>query len=131
MPIYSCEIERIIENKTVVRTLNSNFNLAPRILKADGVALMEPRNPDFISQLENMVGVGAVRFRGRNLAVINVPGKNAPGILAHHVPVAQKLSSKRTLGNNIESGHHHQQRILRSRVDVVNIVEKRKRNISR
>lgn len=75
-----------------MRALNADFDLALGIVKADGIALVKSRGKDFISQLKNMVGMGSVRFGRRNLAVIGVLGKHAPGIFAHHIPVAQKLS---------------------------------------
>jgi hypothetical protein len=80
VPVDGREIQQAVEEKTVVRPLNRDFDLARGVLQADGIALMESRDKDFIAQLKNMVGMGAVRLSSRNFAVIDVSRKNAPGI---------------------------------------------------
>src|SRR5260370_38245918 len=88
VPVDGGEIEGAVEEKAVVRPLNADFDLAAGGSETNGIALMKSRDPDFIPQLKNMVGMSAVRFGSRNLAVIGVPGKDVPGSLAHLGPLA-------------------------------------------
>src|SRR5260370_1917288 len=130
VPVDGGEIEGAVEEKAVVRPLNADFDLAAGVSETNGIALMKSRDPDFIPQLKNMVGMSAVRFGSRNLAVIGVPGKDVPGIFAHHVPVAQEFSVERDFGHDIEASDHDQQRAIQSRLHLMNIFEHRNGNIN-
>ena len=92
---------------------------------------MKTRGKDLVPQLKNMVGMSAMRFCSRNFAIVSVRRKNTPGIFAHDVPLAQEFAPERDLSDHIKAGDHHKQRPLRSWVDVMKIIEKGQRNISR
>src|ERR1700685_3151331 len=78
-----------------------------------------------------MIAVGAMRLGRWHLAKIGVSGMNAPRIRTHHIPVPQEPPVERDLSHDVKAGDSDQQSALRSWVDVMKVIEDRKRDIGR
>ena len=99
------------------------------IREGDRVALLEPRCPRLVPDVEDVVRVRLVRLRADALAIVDVAGEAAPGILAERAPFAQHLALVADLEHHVESRVRDQQVPFGRRPHVMQIVEARQRDV--
>lgn len=90
--IDSREVDSVTANQPVMRRLHCDINSLGAVVEADGVALLESRDPGFAIELEHKIWMRPVWLGAIDLPIIDIAGKARPWNLVQGSPLRQHLA---------------------------------------